>query len=903
MLIGVIDGILTVCFDFFGQPVYRAQTVTCEVIIAILRAMQTENGIEPQLKEVVQLTEAAWAVLAERVGGVWLLRSSYRLNKSAQNELMGIMSMSSVDTWLCGALSGGYMRSTPIAQSQRLGDGRMFVFPIGGTSQVLLVSAQDQSASAQRIWKLTASLLAGRSTPPNQPLLPDLQSGLAFNLPLALEKVLGAFVQAVNCQGAWLAIRRGESLDIQAEWNAPKARSMSLSLDENPVLRRVNRSLADVIILRDQPNWESLPHGAIKSNTSVWICLPLVIGQRLIGVVSLWRQKEFTPTERGELRELALQVSSTVEIIITFSEMTAHLRRLGLLNDFVLTVSSAQNLDQIARRMFGLLTRAFNTELITLFLRSSDGRILRDYRMFEGRLNVVSVAVAGHPIQPVLKEGRVRRISDSAQDGFVGIYKDARSELIVPFRYRGQPAGVLVIESVSAEAFSQYDEHLMVVIASHLAGLIEYTRLREEAEGRARSLGLIHEVVGQVIGLNDKREVAAITADLVAQYFKYELAVVLLANDDGDFSIQGFGGTHAETVRDALLMEEFIKPDGITGQVLRNGESMLINDTRYDKLYKPITGWEARSEVCVAIKDGSQILGLVDVESREQNAFTHNDLLAMEALAGILASVASSANQYQKLQQTVRQLRATEIELNARMEAQRSAESRLVQAAKLAAVGEMAAGIAHELNNPLTTVTGFSELVLDELSDESSHRQELEIVLREARRASAVVRRLLDFSRQGERLRASANLNEVVNDVIALTRHLIQNSNVNLHLALGESLPWVLIDVDQMKQVLLNLIHNALQAMQAGGDLTVSTWQAIREERNWIVMSVTDSGSGIPPEDQERIFEPFFTTRGGRGGTGLGLSVTYGIVTDHGGLIEVISNPGKGSTLAVWLPI
>jgi hypothetical protein len=185
---------------------------------------------------------------------------------------------------------------------------------------------------------------------------------------------------------------------------------MSMLIDENPVLRRVNRSLSDVTITRGQPNWDHLPHGSLKSGTNVWLCLPLAIGQRLIGVVALWRQKEFTSAERGWLRELAQRAPSSVEMVITFSEMTAHLRRLGLLNDFVLTVSSAQNLDQIARRMFGLLTRAFSTELIALFLRSSDGRVLRDYRMLEGKLNVVSVSLNGHPMQPVLKEGRVRRI-------------------------------------------------------------------------------------------------------------------------------------------------------------------------------------------------------------------------------------------------------------------------------------------------------------------------------------------------------------------------------------------------------------------------------------------------------------------------------------------------------------
>jgi two-component system NtrC family sensor kinase len=278
-------------------------------------------------------------------------------------------------------------------------------------------------------------------------------------------------------------------------------------------------------------------------------------------------------------------------------------------------------------------------------------------------------------------------------------------------------------------------------------------------------------------------------------------------------------------------------------------------------------------------------------------------LIATESLAGILTSVITSANQYQKLQETIRQLRAIEIELNARIEAQRSAENRLIQAAKLAAVGEMAAGIAHELNNPLTTVIGFSELVLEELPQDSIYRSELEMVSREAHRASDVVRRLLDFSRQGERTRIRADLNEVVNDVVALTRHLIQTNGVNLTLELDDGLPWVSIDHNQMKQVLLNLIHNALQAMPKGGELLVITHAAKREDRDWVIMAVKDSGIGIQPADQERVFEPFFTTKGDRGGTGLGLSVTYGIVTDHGGTIEISSEPNKGSTFAVWLPI
>jgi signal transduction histidine kinase len=865
--------------------------------------MQTDTNTETQLKDAVQLSGALWAVIAERVGGAWVLRAGYHLNKAGQSRLIDHLARASVDAWLCGALSGGNVRSGSLPTETKLDVNRFYAFPLAGTSRVILAGADELPADGQRLWKLAASLLSGRVVSEPQPFLPDLQSGLAFDLPLAIEKVLGTFVQSVECQGAWIAIRRGDSLDITAEWNDPKAKAVSLQIESNPILRRVNRSLSHVILTRGQPNWDNLPHGAFKTGTNFWICLPLIIGQRLIGVVALWRQKDMSAGEVGELNELAARVSPSIEVVVTFSEMASHLRRLGLLNDFVLTVSSAQNLDQIARRMFGLLSRAFNTELIALFLRSSDGRVLRDYRMFDGKLNVISVALEGHTLQSLMMGSQLQRVNDSARDEITLIHKGARSGLIVPLRYRGSSIGMLIVESLQSEAFTQYDEHLMVVITSHLAGLIEYTRLREEAEGRARGLSLIHEVVQQVIGSTNKREVAQITADLLAQYFKYELATILLIDDERKFSIQGIGGTHADQVKRGLAGSEFIQKDGITGHVSQYGQSMLVNDTSQVKLYKPIKGWAAGSEICVALREGDSILGIIDVESRDQNAFTHNDLIAMESLAGILASVVSSANQYQKLQEIVRQLRTTEIELNARMEAQRSAENRLIQAAKLAAVGEMAAGVAHELNNPLTTVTGFSELVLEDMPLESQHREELEMVLREARRASDVVRRLLDFSRQSEQTRASADLNDVVKDVIALTRHLIHTNDVHLHVLLDDTLPWVSIDHNQIKQVLLNLIHNALQAMPAGGELSLVTAAVQREGRSWVMMSVKDSGVGMSPADQNRIFEPFFTTKGDHGGTGLGLSVTYGIVTDHGGIIEVTSEKNNGSTFSVYLPL
>lgn len=507
-----------------------------------------------------------------------------------------------------------------------------------------------------------------------------------------------------------------------------------------------------------------------------------------------------------------------------------------------------------------------------------------------------------HRIMPVLSSNQKVRLNEIEPGVQLPLYEKVTSGLYVPLRFRGQTIGVLCVESPRSDAFNLYDENLIVVIASHLASLADYTRLREEAEGRARNLGLIHEVVQQVIGLTDSSEVAEITSDLLARYFAYELCSVFIADEKGDLTIAGFGGTSPQVVKRAMKSFEYPLSGGITGHVFKTGESLVVNDVLQDSRYRSIKGWQAGSEMCVAIRDGEKILGIIDVESSSRNTFTHNDFIALESLAGILASVITSADQYQRLQITISQLRATQVELRARMEAQRSAENRLVQAAKLAAVGEMAAGIAHELNNPLTSVTGFAELALDDTPPDSETRKDLEIVMREAARARDVVRRLLDFARQSESTRARASLNDVVEDVVALSRHLIHTNGVTLRLELEESLPWILVDVNQMKQVLLNLIHNALQAMPTGGELTISTESASRAGRDWIRVSVRDTGVGIPRPDQARIFEPFYTTKANQGGTGLGLSVTYGIVTDHAGQIDVESQPDAGSKFSVWLP-
>lgn len=873
--------------------------------------MTNHVTIENQLKEASQLTISTWAVLVEREAGKWQVLASYHLAKKTHPLLLKFLSKTEVDSWLSGALSGGQSRSVSLPQSSKLDASRLFAFPLHGLARVVLAGADQLTNDAQRLWRLVVSGMqreaftsdiSPSSSVAASLLVPDLDSENPYDMPRALGRALASFVRLVTVQGGWLAIRRGDSLEVHAQWNAPACANLVLSLDGNTILRRLGRNLTPMVVHHDSPLWSEIPHKGLKANTKLWTCVPLVIGQRLIGALAFWRNSAFKSDEWSRLIDLTTQVAPAIETIITFAEMAGHLRRLGTLNDFALTVSSGRNLDQIARRMFAILARAFGTELIVFYLLSSDNRLLTEYRTIEGNMISTVQSSNDHRLAPLLSGSQKVRLSELEAGVQLPLYDKVLSGLYIPLRFRGQTIGVLCIESLRKDAFDLYDESLLVVIASHLASLADYTSLREEAEGRARNLGLIHEVVQQVVGLTDPREVAEITSDLLARYFAYELCAVFIADEKGDLTIGGFGGTSQSVVKRAMKTFEYPVSSGITGHVFETGESLVVNDVLQDSRYRSIKGWQAGSEMCVAIREGEKILGIIDVESSSRNAFTHNDFIALESLAGILASVITSADQYQRLEVTVNQLRTMQVELRARMEAQRSAENRLVQAAKLAAVGEMAAGIAHELNNPLTSVTGFAELALDALPEDSQTRKDLDIVMREASRARDVVRRLLDFARQSESTRVRVSLNDVIEDVVALSRHLIHTSGVDLRLELENNIPWILVDANQMKQVLLNLVHNALQAMPSGGAMTISTQSSSRGGRDWIVVAVCDTGVGIPQSELARIFEPFYTTKGGQGGTGLGLSVTYGIITDHGGQIEVESELGVGSKFTVWLP-
>lgn len=229
----------------------------------------------------------------------------------------------------------------------------------------------------------------------------------------------------------------------------------------------------------------------------------------------------------------------------------------------------------------------------------------------------------------------------------------------------------------------------------------------------------------------------------------------------------------------------------------------------------------------------------------------------------------------------------------------REAQAQLVAADKLASVGRLAAGVAHEINNPLTGVLTYASFLLKRIGDDSASREDLEVIVRETKRCREIVRNLLDYARVTPPHRQRVMLDDIVRHAAGIVQNQLALHRASLRLELAGDLLPVWADGNQMEQVLVNLLVNAADALgDAGGEITLRTR---RDDGGGVAIDVEDTGCGIPAADVPRLFEPFFTTKGSHG-TGLGLAVTWSIVTRHRGTIEVHSEPGRGSRFTVRLP-
>lgn len=241
----------------------------------------------------------------------------------------------------------------------------------------------------------------------------------------------------------------------------------------------------------------------------------------------------------------------------------------------------------------------------------------------------------------------------------------------------------------------------------------------------------------------------------------------------------------------------------------------------------------------------------------------------------------------------------------------RIAEAEAARGEKLASVGLLAAGIAHELNNPLTGILTFSSLVRKNLPDGSADAEDLDLVIRETKRCAAIIKRLLDFAREKTPEKKFTDINQVILGTARLVERPANLRDIEIAMDLDPDLPPVWADADQITQVIMNMLVNAQHAIEEKGSITVRSRRVQKapgaepgaQPVTMVELSIIDTGCGIPKKNLKRIFDPFFTSKEVGKGTGLGLSVSHGIVSAHGGMIEVESEVGEGTTFRIFLPL
>lgn len=355
---------------------------------------------------------------------------------------------------------------------------------------------------------------------------------------------------------------------------------------------------------------------------------------------------------------------------------------------------------------------------------------------------------------------------------------------------------------------------------------------------------------------------------------------------------------------------ETIFSQTLADAVLRDGTAQLTYDALQDHRFAEVESVQQqgiRAAICVPLQANEQLFGILYADSTNpENRFRVDDLRFMAAIGLQAGTAIENARLYERLEQEKAALDDAHQEL-------KSAQDQLVQSEKLAAVGQLASGIVHEMKNPMTVILGYAGLIKDKVKEVTAELNEdrgiahlADEVVEGVGQVNQVIEQLLLFARPSEPKVHAVSTYKVVADTLRFLQHETNAAGIKVENRVPESLPNVNIDDNQVKQVFINIILNAVQAMERRTGLLVVTGDTVRREgQQFVELTFQDNGCGMSPEQCSRIFEPFYTTKvpgPGVGGTGLGLSVSYAIIEKHGGSISVTSLPGKGSKFTVTLP-
>jgi signal transduction histidine kinase/putative methionine-R-sulfoxide reductase with GAF domain len=496
-----------------------------------------------------------------------------------------------------------------------------------------------------------------------------------------------------------------------------------------------------------------------------------------------------------------------------------------------------------------------------------------------------------------------------------------RAQVCVPIVTRDGLWGVLSLESERSNAFPPRLVQIGEIVAQQLAIAVENTALVDQARDQAMLLERRASELSQVLTLNTQLRISMDLdallqhhAEAIREVMGFQAVVVNLVDvaHDRVWVVASAGLTPGQQ---ALLRDATYEWSSFLGEEperFRVSQSYFFpaeaNTNRSGVIIRPELDerapheWQADDMLMIPIATHrGEILGIFSVDNPlDRRRPSLPTIQGLEIFAAHTAAAIENVRLFAQSQETLAALQRANEEQARLLDQVRRAQAELITASKLAAVGTLAAGVAHEFNNLLAGMHGFAELGLQ--SDAAEKDEALGVILRTCQRGVQITRQLLAFARQGNGVREPARVDEIAESALQLIRWELTRTGLSV-VRQYQSQATILAETGQLMQVVLNLLTNARDATAPGGTVTVAT----REEGEWIEIAVADTGSGIAESIRDRIFDPFVTTKGALGGgavsgTGLGLSVSYGIVRAHGGHLLVESALGRGSTFRVLLP-
>ena len=644
-----------------------------------------------------------------------------------------------------------------------------------------------------------------------------------------------------------------------------------------------------------------------QDETADGLCLPIISdGNQLAALILGGRAADqpFTARDQALLQAMAGRVVQSFQSSQLYQASQARAAYLTTLHAISATVVSSLEINTVLRQVLELVCRALNaTEGFILLLEQESSTLF-----FAMSLTEKTVHLRGQRLESkqsivgsVVREGQPVRIGDVRRDARFSPDIDAitgyetRSLVCAPLTYQGQIIGVIEIINNRPNSLSDEDLALVVAVASIAATSLQNARLYAASQARATELAILNEIGLALTSSLDYQVVVRLALSLTRGLFKAQRTVLFQAEaTSGRLQLVAIQPIVADGPADAatgLAVEEKIA-EWVFAQRL----PALIPDIGADKRLPALPALPGPTMMAVPLLAASHSVGVLTVLRPHQNEiYTLDDLRTLQAVSSVLVMALHNA-----------QLYAEQLRL---MREQERTHQHLIQTEKMVALGRLIAAIMHEINNPLQAVHNFLGLAQEEV--QGAQRQYelnryLGIANAEVGRISAIIRRLRDFYSPAPEGFQPINLNDVVAGVLDLTGKQLEREQIRVEQVLEPSLPPVEANADQLRQVFLNFVLNAIDAMPAGGTLQVVTSIGSPGAQPSPALDVvrvqfSDTGKGIPPEAQPHLFEPFFTTK--TNGSGLGLSISYSIIRAHRGQLSFISYQGLGTTFTVLLPL